>query len=117
MLKKRGDKTDNFSSCRIILTPSSPELSYEQCSFIIDTYNTHLSPTLMGNFELDNQLNPSKEAQAWIHFISFNLFNVNSLNDYSIALIMGISPDIYGRHHVTKAWILKKLFEITQVGR
>ena len=54
------------------------------------------------NFKLDNQLNPSKEAQIWIHFTSFNLLSINIINDYSVAMIMGISTVIHSKRYVTK---------------
>ena len=105
-------KKDLYSIYQMTMQPKSPYTSYDDCNEIIEIFYDLFGTNNIKHLTLPKD--SSTQAKEWIPFVSFNLprFNTNE-QDKSFGLLLGLSPDIHGRHHLTCKWILQELFRFT----
>ena len=111
--KRDKRSSDEYSIFNMTLIPTEENPTPHHCNDIIETLYDYCMTHPEGTLQLNERLNPSLPAKDWIAHTSFKLPTVNHIRDQSLGLIIGITPDIHGRHHFACKWILKELFKIT----
>ena len=116
---QRNKNSDLFSTFNVKIKPHipttlendiTPNMSVDKTISILDDYYSGQKITHSNKYKENSKPHSS---HSWAKFTNIQVPCVNSRegNHRSYGLIIGLTPQIHGRHHKTCRWIIQQMFE------